>query len=177
MTTHESPDTHPVDAFGPTDIAEHGWQPLPLRARTLFTLSASITSAVLVVGQLVAIGLFMPDGALKTLAAVAVLVLVPTLLIWLARKKYRYTRWRLDDEGFALQRGKFWSIETRIPGSRVQHLDLVRGPLERRFDLATLVVHTAGTRQHALSVNGMDAAEAERLRDTLARKAGIDDDE
>ena len=46
------------------------------------------------------------------------------------------------------------SIETRVLGSRVQHPTWC-GPLERRFDLATLVIHTAGTRQHALSVNGM----------------------
>lgn len=158
------------------DEADAGWLPLPPRARTLFTLSAAITSSVFTLGALVAIGLLLPDGALKIAAAVAALALIPTFFIWLARKKYRYTRWRLDDEGFALRRGRFWSVETRVPGSRVQHLDLVRGPLERRFDLATLVVHTAGTRERAVSLGGMDATQAEWLRDTLASRTHADDD-
>ncbi|MCR6663220.1 MAG: PH domain-containing protein [Luteimonas sp.] len=175
MTTNESAPDHSPDELA-MDLAGNGWQPLPLRARTLFTLSASITSAVMTVCALVAIGLLLPDGALKIAAAIAALLAIPTFFVWLARKRYRYTRWRLDDEGFALRRGKFWSVETRIPGSRVQHLDLVRGPLERRFTLATLVIHTAGTRQHALSVGGLDADEAERLRDTLAARTDLDDD-
>ena len=54
-----------------------------------------------------------------------------------------------------------WQLETRIPISRVQHLDLRRGPLERRAGLATLIVHTAGTRLSAVTVNGLDEADAE----------------
>jgi uncharacterized protein len=153
-----------------------GWQPLPPRARTLFTLSAAVSALFPLVGALVAIGLLVPEGGLRVGAAVAALVAIPTLSVWLARKRYRYTRWRLDAEGFALRRGRFWSVETRVPGSRVQHLDLVRGPLQRRFDLATLVIHTAGTRHNAVSVAGMDTAEAERLRDVLARGTADDDD-
>ena len=170
-------DFDPADALEATahDLADEGWQRLPAQARTLFTLSALIASAVIVIGQLIAIGLLMPDGPLKVVAAIAALLLIPALLVWLARKKYQYTAWRLDDEGFALRRGKFWSVETRVPTSRVQHLDLVRGPLERRFGLSTLVMHTAGTRQSAVSVNGLEAGDAERLRDVLTR--GMDDDD
>ena len=57
-----------------------------------------------------------------------------------------------------------------MPQSRVQHLDLRRGPLQRRLDLSTLVIHTAGTRHSAVTVSGLDAGDAERLRDTLARQ-------
>jgi uncharacterized protein len=161
-----------VDDGQPDD----GWHPLPPRARTMFTLSALLASLPLLVGALVAIGVLLPDGVVKTAAAVAALAAVPSLFVWKARKRYRYTRWRLDADGFALRRGRFWSVETRVPGSRVQHLDLVRGPLQRRFDLATLVIHTAGTRQNAVSVSGMDTAEAERLRNVLAQGTADDDD-
>ena len=59
----------------------------------------------------------------------------------------------------------------------MQHLDIRRGPVERRFGLATLVIHTAGTRHNAVATAGLDADEAERLRDHLARWAGDDDDD
>src|SRR3546814_18276177 len=68
----------------------------------------------------------------------------------------------------------FRSSDTRVPGSRVQHLDIRRGPLERHFRLATLVIHTAGTRHSEVSLSGLDAGDAERLRDHLARQT--DDD-
>jgi membrane protein YdbS with pleckstrin-like domain len=63
-----------------------------------------------------------------------------------------------------------------VPASRVQHLDLKRGPLQRRYGLATLVIHTAGTRHSAVAVSGLDAADAERLRDRLAHQVDDDDD-
>ena len=94
---------------------------------------------------------------------------------WLARKQYRHTRWRLDDDGFALRRGRLWQRETRVPATRVQHLDLKRGPLR-----TPLPPGDAGRahRRHAPQRGqraGLDADDAERLRDRLARQ--IDDDD
>jgi len=58
----------------------------------------------------------------------------------------------------------------------VQHLDLRRGPIERTARLSTLVVHTAGSRFSAVSLAGLDQADAEHLRDTLGRQLDHDDD-
>ena len=73
------------------------------------------------------------------------------------------------------RRGRIFFRETRVPASRVQHLDLKHGPLERRWKLATLVIHTAGSKMSAVSVTGLDAEDAEALRDRLARQ--LDDDD
>jgi membrane protein YdbS with pleckstrin-like domain len=66
--------------------------------------------------------------------------------------------------------------EVLVPRSRVQHLDLERGPIERHFGLATLVVHTAGTRMHALRQSGFLDADAVALRDALLPEADRHDD-
>ena len=58
----------------------------------------------------------------------------------------------------------------------MQHLDIERGPIERHFGLATLIVHTAGTRQHALRQSGLLDAEAVALRDALVPASGRHDD-
>ena len=97
--------------------------------------------------------------------------------LWLGLKQYRHTFWRLDDEGLAVRRGRLWQRETRVPASRVQHLDLKRGPLQRRRGLSTLVVHTAGTRHSSVTIPHLDAADAERLRDRLGRQIDRDDDD
>jgi len=103
-------------------------------------------------------------------------VLVGGFGFWLGARQFRHVAWRLDDEGLAIRRGRLWQRETRVPTTRVQHLDLKRGPWQRRRDLATLVVHTAGTRHSAVTVPHLDAADAERLRDVLGRQIDRDDD-
>ncbi len=152
------------------------WQPLPPRALHMFVLSNLLGSAVAALAALVPINLLMPSRSLALAASLIALVALPLFGVWLARKQYRYTRWKLDGDGFALRRGNFWRSETQVPASRVQHLDLKHGPLERRYRLATLVVHTAGTRNSSVSITGLDETDAERLRDNLAHQIDDDDD-
>ncbi len=75
-----------------------------------------------------------------------------------------------------MRRGHLWQSESHVPVSRVQHLDLRRGPLERAAGLATLTVHTAGTRLNTVAITRLDQTDAERLRDRLARQLDHYDD-
>lgn len=165
------------DADAPTRPAAPpiDWQALPARSRTLF-LVGSIPGLAL---PAAAAGFFIAaatDAIAPWLGAVAGLLVGLAFGAWLGVKQYRYTYWRLDDTGLAVRRGRLWQRETRVPTTRVQHLDLKRGPLQRGRNLATLVVHTAGTRNAAVSVPNLDGDDAERLRDRLARQIDHDDD-
>ena len=153
------------------------WQPLPLRARRLFVIGNVLGLGLLALGLLIPIGLLLRDTWLAVPLALAALALLPTWGAWLAYRQFECTRWRLDDDGYALRRGRLWQQETFVPKSRVQHIDLQRGPIERRFGLSTLVIHTAGTRQDAVATAGLDADDAEALRDHLARWIERDDDD
>ena len=97
------------------------------------------------------------------------LALAASLGAWIGAR-LRHQRWKLDAEGLWLRQGRVWSKETRVPISRVQHIDLKHGPLERRFGLATLVVHTAAVHLSGIAVRGLDQADAAHLRDALARQ-------
>lgn len=158
-----------------TATGNDGWQPLPARAYRLFVLVNVFSGLLAALAAMIPIGVMMPNRTLALIAALVLLAAFPLFGLWLARKHYRYTRWKLDADGFALRRGNLWRSETQVPASRVQHLDLKHGPLERRYRLATLVVHTAGTRNSAVSITGLDETDAERLRDQLAHQ--IDDDD
>src|SRR5690606_9971193 len=132
----------------PELAGDAGWQPLPAGGRRRF-----MASGAFVVGRpaLIALegGAVSVDPAGTTLLAegVAAWLLLVAYGAWMGLRRYRYTRWLLDADGFALRRGCMWHSETRVPASRVQHLDIRRGPVERRLGLSTLLVHTAGTRQ------------------------------
>jgi membrane protein YdbS with pleckstrin-like domain len=87
---------------------------------------------------------------------------------------WRRASWRLDARGLEIRRGVVWREVVNVPRSRVQHTDVSQGPLERRFGLATLVVHTAGTELAAIQLPGLEHGTAMTIRDHLVA-AGRDD--
>ncbi|WP_422507258.1 PH domain-containing protein [Stenotrophomonas sp. GZD-301] len=151
------------------------WQPLPLRAASLAAASGALTGALLLGGALGA-GWFLLALPGRWWGVAAMVLLGALIGAVLGYRRQRRTSWRLDARGLGLRRELLWQQETHVPISRVQHLDLRRGPIERSAGLATLVVHTAGSRMSAVSISGLDQADAERLRDTLAHQLDQDDD-
>ena len=151
-----------------------GWQPLPARARALFLLEMMPSFALPAAALCGTLANLLAD---RLVVGVALgLLLGGAFGAWLGIKQFRNIAWRLDAHGFAVRRGRFWQRETRVPATRVQHLDIKRGPLQRGRDLATLVVHTAGTANSSVSVPNLDAADAEHLRDRLGRQIEHDDE-
>ncbi|WP_374012828.1 PH domain-containing protein [Pseudoxanthomonas koreensis] len=168
----DSPDLFPPDL--PRIDHTGGWQPLPRRGALLYAAATGLTLGVSIgLGLGVAVSVVFDLERLRTILVVAALVLLAGAAFGVFR--HRRIGWKLDADGFATRRGGLWWSETLVPVSRVQHLDLERGPLERRLGLATLVVHTAGTRMAAVKLPLLGFADAERLREHLARQVATDD--
>lgn len=161
-------------------VAEPAWHPLPPRARAVLMLSHALGFGIPATGLAIASGVLSGsalDGRTSLAIAGSLLLLGIVFGAWLGAKRHRHTLWSMGPDGFGVRRGRLWFSDTRVPLSRVQHLDIKRGPLERGRDLATLVVHTAGTREHAVTVPALDAGDAEHLRDALARASGLHEDD
>jgi membrane protein YdbS with pleckstrin-like domain len=88
--------------------------------------------------------------------------------------RYRHTWYRVDENGVEIGRGRFWQRLITVPHARVQHIDVVRGPIERRFGLATLVVYTAGHEHSEIKVEGLSHEAALGLRERLVKEKGLD---
>ena len=86
---------------------------------------------------------------------------------WYTRAELRVTRWGIDPIALRLRRGVVFRHTIDVPRSRVQHTDVSRGPLERRFGLATLVVYTAGTHNAQLRIGGLSHEDALEARHAL----------
>lgn len=96
------------------------------------------------------------------------------LLLALVTPPLTYARWRYAFRGdlLLLRYGILFVEERAVPVRRMQHVDLVRGPIERLFGLATLVVFTAGNEGSAFRVPGLRAAHAQDLRDRIVEARG-----
>lgn len=85
-----------------------------------------------------------------------------------------YARWRYGfvDDLLLMRYGILFVEERAVPVRRMQHVDLVRGPIERLLGLATLVVFTAGNEGSAFRVPGLPVARAQELRDRIVQMRG-----
>ena len=81
--------------------------------------------------------------------------------------EYRHASYRVDANGLEIRRGVYFRAVTNVPRSRVQHTDVAQGPLQRRFGLATLIVHTAGNESAVVELPGLTHDIALAIRDHL----------
>ena len=151
-------------------LAIDAWQAPPPRAVRLHAGFVAAMVALCATGALAGPVFAMNRyGATRFAFALLAIALGAGVGAWIGAR-LRHQRWKLDAEGLWLRTGRLWWRETRVPASRVQHVDLKHGPLERRFRLATLVVHTAAVHLSGITVRGLDEGDAQRLRDALARQ-------
>ena len=80
---------------------------------------------------------------------------------------YRRYLYRADPARIQIRRGVLWREVLDVPRNRIQHTDVGQGPLERSWNLFHLVVHTAGTRNAAVRLDGLREEIAYRIRDEL----------
>lgn len=166
----------------PTNDANPVFEHLDPRARWGMRLSAMVGGLLLVsaVGLMIGVPMLtmldwrlLGGGGLG--AAIVIMVvaaLVTLVLAWvLADVRWRHTHFALTAQGLRIQRGLWWRSDTLIPHSRLQHLDVHRGPLDRRLGLAGIRVYTAGSQLGRISLNGLSQAQAQRLRDSLVQSA------
>ena len=101
------------------------------------------------------------------LAAVAVIAIAP-------QRIYRRLRYRLTGQVLQVLRGWLFHTDTVVPLVRVQHLDVTRGPLDKMFGTASLVVHTAGTHNSIVALPGLSPERAAEMRDVIREHVRTD---
>ncbi|NXY97222.1 PH domain-containing protein, partial [Streptomyces sp. BR123] len=111
-------------------------------------------------------------------AAAGALWLVVLAWGWgLLERNWRSWRYAERADDLLISRGVLWQGQIVVPYGRMQLVEVTSGPLERRFGLASVQLHTAAAATDA-KIPGLLPADAERLRDRLtelgeARSAGL----
>ena len=101
-------------------------------------------------------------------AAIGALILIGLLVF--PGRRYRAWGYHEGEDELHIRRGLLVRVRTIVPFGRVQHIDVAQGPVERLFGVATLILHTAGTRGSAVALPGLDYAGAEAMRDRIRAK-------
>ncbi|MDQ3139238.1 MAG: PH domain-containing protein [Pseudomonadota bacterium] len=139
--------------------------------KSVLRVRAAILAAILLVPALILDSADLSDGALPPfLISAAALALGALLIAVMPARHYRSWAYEVAPDELHVSHGLWFRSRTVVPFGRVQHIDLAHGPVERRFGVARLTLHTAGTKSGAVTLPGLAQADAERLRDDIRAK-------
>jgi hypothetical protein len=89
---------------------------------------------------------------------------------------YRRLGYAIDGRLLRTVRGWIFHTDTVVPFVRVQHIDLTRGPFDKLFGTASLVVHTAGTHNSIVVLPGLSPDRAAEIREAIRNEIRADVD-
>ena len=103
----------------------------------------------------------------------ALVVFFAALVLGLAhaRRLYAGWRWALREDDVVARFGVVFRVTRSIPRVRVQHVDVVSGPVDRALGLVEVSLHVAGSAGPVLTIPGLRPEGAEELRQTLLGSA------
>lgn len=87
---------------------------------------------------------------------------------------YRRLGYAIDGRLLRTVRGWLFHTDTVVPFVRVQHIDVTRGPFDKMFGIATLIVHTAGTHNSIVSLPGLTPERAAEIREAIRSEIRAD---
>ncbi|WP_250885561.1 PH domain-containing protein [Shewanella jiangmenensis] len=139
----------------------------------MLSIMVTVPIAALVLGLSV---LLWRDGLHQLLWGVPAIVLLLCLAaVYLCRRHVAHLGYGVTELEIISQKGIWWQSRTALPYSRIQHVTLSQGPLERRFGLARIECFSAGSGTAEIEIAGLAEATAEALRSHLLGKAGAQD--
>lgn len=83
---------------------------------------------------------------------------------------YKIRGYILREKDIVHRKGVVFKTITTIPFNRVQHCEVSQGLIQRMFDLHTLQIFTAGGSNSDLSIPGLKADTAQRIKEFIINK-------
>ncbi len=142
-------------------------QPVEPGYRNVLRLGAAIFWVPVFIGSLVANWLVLAETPVFGLPPLIVGLMAVSAILVAPNRIYRRLGYSVDGALLRVVRGWLFHVDTIVPFVRVQHIDVKRGPLDKMFGTATLVVHTAGTHNSIVSLPGLAPGTAATIRDDI----------
>ena len=116
----------------------------------------------------------LPKGLLNSLPffiwGVAILGFLST---WLNHARDLVKSYALRELDLHYSSGLFFRKVVSQPITRIQHIELKRGPIERKVGLATLQVFSAGGEMHTFQIPGLPVDIAQQLRQFILQHKDV----
>ena len=142
--------------------------------RNALRLRAALFWLPLFVGALVLNRLVLADTPVSGLLPALIGLIALSGILVAPERIYRRLGYAIDGRLLRTVRGWLFHADTIVPFVRVQHIDVVRGPVDKLFGTASLVVHTAGTHNSLVTVPGLSPDRAAQIREAIRSEIRAD---
>jgi membrane protein YdbS with pleckstrin-like domain len=119
------------------------------------------------IGAVVADQLLLRPTPFHGIPSIVVPLVALLAVIFIPHRRWGRLGYALHPKMLQVVRGWLFHMDTIVPLVRVQHIDVTRGPLDKVFGTATLVVHTAGTHNSIVTLPGLSPGKASGIRDEI----------
>lgn len=159
-------------------VEQHSFNPLDNRYHSVMIIKSGIFSLILV-----ALYVFffyvkiIEDISFLKFPLSVLLVLIILLNMNVSYFGFKKKKYKLRQHDLIYKSGLWWTSETSIPFVRVQHSEVIQGPIERLFRLSKLKLYTAGGQTSDLSIPGLKPDIANDLKEFITKKVSIEEEE
>jgi len=151
-----------------------GLEPAYRNVSVITTVLFFMVPALIILGIRLSGNEFFVDYAHYFWLGVALFCLVVTVVVVL---EFKHKSYAIRERDLVYNEGYIWRSSTVVPFNRVQHCEVSQGPVERLFGLSELKVFTAGGSSSDISIPGLKPDTAERLKEYIVIKTGLDEEE
>lgn len=97
------------------------------------------------------------------------IILMALVIFWLLKGIYQFFAdkqkfYGLREQDLSYMSGLFFKKTVTQPILRIQHIELKRGPIDRKLELAKIQVFSAGGATHTFEIPGLHIEKAEAIR-------------
>lgn len=126
------------------------------------------------IGALVLDRFVLADTPVGSIVPLLVAAIALSSTFFAPARIYRRLGYALDGRLIRIVRGWLFHTDTIVPFVRVQHIDVMQGPVDKAFKIASLVVHTAGTHNSVVTLPGLAPDRAAEIRDAIRAEIRAD---
>lgn len=158
----------PLDVSAIPQLRDEDFVPVHPNFLKVSMIGSAIWAAIVLVAGIV-VAVFVPEYKWIPLLVAGVLLALTLLAVVLKRLEVKNIAYQVREHDLSYRQGVLIKTVQTVPFVRVQHAEMVEGPIQRKFGLATLNVNSAGP---DLSINGLGTDDASRLRALVIERAG-----
>jgi hypothetical protein len=105
------------------------------------------------------------------ISSAAAIFIFLTISGWISMNLgFKSSGYALRDKDILYKRGWFIRKTRIVPITRIQHVSLQSGPIERKFGLASISIYTAGSQEADFTIRGISGQTAQQIKEWISTK-------
>lgn len=160
-----------VPAYGIPKAEEIKLEPLKKELLYADFISLGIFLFIILLSFFISVFVFREIGNYFILILIGILTFF-SFLAYAGWKEFKLKGFALREKDIIVRDGWLWRSCHIIPFARIQHVVLNQGPIDRLFELAEIIIYTAGE-ESVLKVEGITLEKAIDIKEFILGKANI----